>query len=102
MFQSRLRNILMCYAVGDRKVGYVQGMNLVLSGILYHIKDEIKAYAVFRSLTYSMRGVFLNSSCPLTQTSRSATDISPSCAPTSLPMSTIWPSACSRSVLTSI
>ena len=29
----------MNYAVEDPKIGYVQGMNLILSGILYHVKD---------------------------------------------------------------
>ena len=55
-----MANILMAYATEDPKVGYVQGMNLVLSGVLYHVKDEVKSYAVMRNLVYAMRGVYLH------------------------------------------
>ncbi len=51
----------MCYASEDLKLGYIQGMNMILSGLLYHIKEEIKTYAVFRKLIFSMRGIYLNS-----------------------------------------
>lgn len=29
----------MCYGFEDIKVGYIQGMNMILSGIIYHVKD---------------------------------------------------------------
>lgn len=40
----------MCYAVEDPEVGYVQSMNIVISGVLYHIRDEAKTYAICRKL----------------------------------------------------
>lgn len=51
----------MSYALEDSKVGYIQGMNMILSGLLYHIKEEVKTYAVFRKLIFNMRTVYLNS-----------------------------------------
>jgi hypothetical protein len=35
-----LRNILKAYSIYDLKVGYVQGMNVVVAALLYHIKSE--------------------------------------------------------------
>jgi hypothetical protein len=51
----------MNYSIEDSQVGYVQGMNMILSGILYHVKDEIKTYAIFRKLIYSIRSIYLQS-----------------------------------------
>ncbi len=51
----------MSYAFEDKQVGYIQGMNMILSGLLYHIKEEIKTYAVFRKLIFTMRSIYLNS-----------------------------------------
>ncbi len=45
----------------DTKIGYVQGMNMILSGILYHVKDEAKSYGIFRRLLYSIRTIYLDS-----------------------------------------
>jgi hypothetical protein len=47
--------------VEDTKIGYVQGMNMILSGILYHVKDEAKSYGIFRRLLYSIRTIYLDS-----------------------------------------
>jgi hypothetical protein len=41
-------------------VGYIQGMNMILSGLLYHIKDEVKTYAVFRKLIFSIRSIYFD------------------------------------------
>jgi hypothetical protein len=51
----------MTYAYEDRLVGYIQGMNMILSGLLYHIKEEIKTYAVFRKVIFTMRSIYLDS-----------------------------------------
>ena len=61
VFKERQFKILMSYALEDSKVGYIQGMNMILSGLLYHIKEEVKTYAVFRKLIFNMRTVYLNS-----------------------------------------
>lgn len=76
VFKERLKKILMCYACEDGKVGYIQGMNVILSGLLFHLKDEVRTYAVFRKLIYTLRNIYLHSSPAPTQTSRSATDTS--------------------------
>lgn len=61
MFKERQYQILMSYAFEDKQVGYIQGMNMILSGLLYHIKEEVKTYAVFRKLIFTMRSIYLNS-----------------------------------------
>lgn len=45
----------------DTKIGYVQGMNMILAGILYHVKDEARSYGIFRKLLYSIRTIYLDS-----------------------------------------
>ena len=50
----------MCYTIEDPEVGYVQGMNMILSGFLYHIQDEAFSYAVFRKLFHSIRQNYLH------------------------------------------
>lgn len=35
-----LERILKAYSLRDQKVGYIQGMNIIVSGLLYHIKSE--------------------------------------------------------------
>lgn len=59
-FQDKMINILMCYGYEDLKVGYIQGMNLILSGLIYHIKEEIRSFAVFRKLIFSIRTIYFN------------------------------------------
>lgn len=78
-----MKNILECYAYEDAEVGYIQGMNMILSGLLYHVKDEIKAFAVFRKLIYEMRTIYFNGKLRLIQTSKSATITSSASRPTS-------------------
>jgi hypothetical protein len=56
-----LENVLRCYVIEDTKIGYVQGMNMILAGILYHVKDEAKSYGIFRKVLYYMRDVYLDS-----------------------------------------
>ena len=51
--------ILMCYALEDPDVGYIQGMNMILSGFLYHIQEEAKTYAVTRKIFHSVRDIYL-------------------------------------------
>lgn len=36
-------------------------MNMILAGILYHVKDEAKSYGIFRKVLYYMREVYLDS-----------------------------------------
>lgn len=66
----------MSYAFEDKQVGYIQGMNMILSGLLYHIKEEVKTYAVFRKLIFTMRSIYLNSSLYIIKISVSAMSIS--------------------------
>lgn len=66
VFKERQRNILMCYATEDTKVGYIQGMNIILSGIIFHVKDEIKSYAIFRGIILKIRNIYLNSTSIIT------------------------------------
>ncbi len=67
----------MSYACEDPKVGYIQGMNVILSGILYHVKEETKSFAVFRNLILNVRSMYLQG-MPI------ATQILGSVTPTSL------------------
>ena len=60
IFKEKMKNILMCYGYEDPQIGYIQGMNMILSGLLYHIKDEVKTYAVFRKLIFLVRTVYFN------------------------------------------
>lgn len=64
LFKERQRKILMSYATEDPKVGYIQGMNIILSGILYHVKDEIKTFAIFRNLILNVRNMYLHGTPP--------------------------------------
>ncbi len=66
----------MSYACEDPKVGYIQGMNVILSGILFHVKDEIKSFAVFRNIIINVRSMYLQGKSVHMQTSNSATSIS--------------------------
>jgi hypothetical protein len=49
----------MCYTVEDPEVGYVQSMNIVMSGVLYHVRDEAKTYAICRKLFHEIRKIYL-------------------------------------------
>ena len=51
----------MCYSVYDSEVGYVQGMNMVMAGILYHVRDESSTYAIVRKLFHQIRPIYLQS-----------------------------------------
>jgi len=51
-------------------------MNMILSGLLFHIKEEIKTYAVFRKLIFTIRSIYLNGTLFVTQVSKSAMNIS--------------------------
>jgi hypothetical protein len=42
------------YSKCDPEVGYVQGMNIILSGIVYHVKEEEESFWVFEKV---MRGL---------------------------------------------
>ena len=41
-----LRDVLSLYSIYERQVDYVQGMNLIASVLLYHIKDAEKCFWV--------------------------------------------------------
>jgi hypothetical protein len=45
-----LLNILKTYSVYDLEVGYVQGMNMVVASLLYHIKKEEECFWAFVEL----------------------------------------------------
>ncbi len=45
-----LRDVLSAYSVYDMQVDYVQGMNLIASVLLYHIKEPEKCFWVFVDL----------------------------------------------------
>ena len=62
----------MCYSYEDPEIGYIQGMNLILSGIIYHVKSEVKSYAVFRKLIFSIRSIYLDGTSLAIQDLRSA------------------------------
>jgi hypothetical protein len=67
-----MANILMSYGFEDPKVGYIQGMNMILSGVIYHVKDEIKSYAVFRKLIFTIRNIYFNGKTTIIEVSRNA------------------------------
>jgi hypothetical protein len=48
-------------------------MNLILSGILYHVKDEIKSFAIFRNLILNVRSIYLFGTPAPKQSSRTVT-----------------------------
>lgn len=50
----------MCYTVEDPEVGYVQSMNIVTSGVLFHVRDEALTYAICRKLFHEIRKIYLN------------------------------------------
>lgn len=66
-------NILMVYGFEDAKVGYIQGMNMILSGIAYHVKDEVRSYAVFRKLIFTIRSTYINGKLCFIKVLKSAT-----------------------------
>ena len=35
-------------------------MNIILSGILYHVKDEVKSFAIFRNVILNTRSIYIN------------------------------------------
>lgn len=74
-FKNKIKNILMCYGYEDPEVGYIQGMNMILSGLVFHIKDEVKTYAVFRKLILSIRTIYFDGTSYVTQDLRNATNI---------------------------
>lgn len=59
-FKDKIRNILRCYSYEDPEIGYIQGMNLILSGIIYHVKDEVRSYAIFRKLIFNIRTIYFD------------------------------------------
>jgi hypothetical protein len=48
--QSQLFSILKAYAIFDSQVGYVQGMAFIAGFILYHTRDENRAFWIFVQL----------------------------------------------------
>lgn len=62
-FRSMLRSILLNYSKYDREVLYVQGMNVVVAGLLYHIKEEEATFWVFCKIMekIQVRTLFLGS-----------------------------------------
>lgn len=64
--QAKCERILMCYSLEDPEVGYVQGMNMVMAGILYHVRDEAKTYAIVRKLFHQIRKIYLKGTYGLT------------------------------------
>lgn len=85
-----MANILMSYGFEDTKVGYIQGMNMILSGIIYHVKEEIKSYAVFRKLIFTIRTIYFNGKNVVIEVLRNATNISIRSVLMSTPTSTIY------------
>ncbi len=65
--------ILKCYCIEDPDVGYVQGMNLIMAGLLFHLKDAIHTYAVFREINLEVRSLYLQGNYAVIETIRSAT-----------------------------
>jgi len=61
MGQRALYNVLKCYSVFDKEVGYCQGMSY-LCGILVSYMNEADAFWVLTALlkTYNLRGLYLN------------------------------------------
>jgi hypothetical protein len=45
-----LRSVLCTYSIYDMQTDYVQGMNLIASVLLYHIKDPEQSFWVFADL----------------------------------------------------
>lgn len=66
--QDKMERILLCYAIEDPEVGYVQSMNIIVSSILYHVRDEAKTFAIVRKIFHQMRTVYLKGIHLLTQT----------------------------------
>ncbi|KAM3135119.1 hypothetical protein pb186bvf_012765 [Paramecium bursaria] len=60
--QNALKNVLICIAKYDMKLGYVQGMNFLVAALLYH-GEEYVAFWNFVSLyeTLQLRDIFLES-----------------------------------------
>ena len=60
-YLSMLKSILEVYSTFDSEVGYVQGMNILVSGLLYHIKDEEDTFWVFCKMMQecNLRKLFL-------------------------------------------
>ena len=56
---KKSERILACYVIEDPELGYVQGMNMIMSGILYHVRDEAKAYAITRQLFHQIRDIYI-------------------------------------------
>lgn len=63
----------MVYGFEDAKVGYIQGMNMILSGIAYDLKDEVRSYAVFRKLIFTIRSTYINGKLCFIKVLKSAT-----------------------------
>eukprot|EP00039_Didymoeca_costata_P006271 m.88781 g.88781 ORF g.88781 m.88781 type:complete len:485 (+) comp13188_c0_seq2:357-1811(+) len=55
-----LRNLLLAHTVLDPELGYVQGMNDILSPILATVQDEVKSFWCFVSYMKRMRNNFVN------------------------------------------
>ena len=62
VFYCQVRNILASYAAVDRELGYVQGMNDVLSRFLVVVEDETEAFWLFFSFMKKGRFDFLEKS----------------------------------------
>jgi glutathionyl-hydroquinone reductase len=46
--------------VEDREIGYIQGMNMILSGVIYHVSDESLCYGIIRTLFLKIRNIYLD------------------------------------------
>lgn len=62
LIHLQVRNILASYAAVDRDLGYVQGMNDVLSRFLVVVEDETEAFWLFFSFMKKGRNDFLEMS----------------------------------------
>ena len=46
-YQNHLRDILSTYCKINPEVGYVQGMNIIASGIVFHTKNYTQSMSIF-------------------------------------------------------
>lgn len=45
-----LRSVLVAYSIYDSEMGYVQGINMIVSVMLYHIKNPEQTFWAFVDL----------------------------------------------------
>lgn len=50
LFRHMLRSILVAYSIYDSEMGYVQGINMIVSVMLYHIKNPEQTFWAFVDL----------------------------------------------------